>query len=201
MERGYPRRYPAVLGPVAQGLERAAHNRLAAGSNPAGPTKREKRMQSNAKTVEEYLASLPEDRREALTIVRQTILKNLDKGFQETMQYGMVGYSVPHSIFPPGYHCDPKQPLPFAGFASQKNFMAIYLYCIYSDTDAEKNFKAEYASTGKKMDMGKCCVRFKKLEDLPLELIGKTIKAITVKKCVDHYQTVLAEMQLNRKKK
>lgn len=158
-------------------------------------------MQSNAKTVDEYLTSLPDDRREALIAVRKTILKNLQKGFEEGMQYGCVGYYVPHSIFPDGYHCDPKQPLPFAGFASQKNHMAIYLFCIYADPKTEKKFREEYAATGKRMDIGKSCIRFRKLEDLPLDLIGKTIKSISVEKFVDKYQSTIAGTKAKRKKK
>ena len=128
-------------------------------------------MQSKAKTVEEYLAALPEDRREAVQAVRKVILKNLGKGYEEGMQYGMIGYYVPHSVYPDGYHCDPKQPLPFAGLASQKNHMAIYLMCIYGIEEQERWFREAWARTGKKLDMGKSCVRFKKLEDLPLDCL------------------------------
>ena len=130
-------------------------------------------MQSKAKTVAQYLSALPKDRREALKAVRSTILKNLPKGYAEGMQNGAIGYFVPHSIYPPGYHCDPKQPLPFGGLASQKNHMAIYLMCVYSDPELEAWFREAWAKTGKKLDMGKSCVRFKKLEYLPLDLIGK----------------------------
>ena len=93
-------------------------------------------MQSKATTVEQYLAELPEDRRKAIEAVRQVVLKNLDKDYEEGMQYGMIGYYVPHRVYPAGYHCDPKQPLPFAGLASQKNHMALYLMCVYGDSDA-----------------------------------------------------------------
>ena len=123
-------------------------------------------MQSKATTVDQYLAELPEDRRKALEAVRQVVLKNLDKDYEEGIQYGMIGYYVPHRVHPAGYHCDPKQPLPFASLASQKNHMALYLMCIYGDTDHAKWFRDAWAKTGKKLDMGKACVRFKKLEDL-----------------------------------
>ncbi len=157
-------------------------------------------MTSNAKTVEEYLANLPDDRRVAIQAVRKVILKNLPKGYEEGMQYGCIGYFVPHSIYPKGYHCDPKQPLPFAGLASQKNHMAVYLFCIYCDSKEESEFRNAYLETGKRLDMGKSCVRFKKLDDLPLELIGKTIKAITVKKFTDQYESMLSQYKSQKKK-
>jgi hypothetical protein len=148
-------------------------------------------MQSKAATVKEYLDALPEDRRKALQAVRKVIKANLDKGYKEGMQYGMIGYFVPHSLYPDGYHCDPSEPLPFAGIASQKNHMAIYLMCLYSDANLQEWFKKEWAKTGKKLDMGKSCVRFKKIEDVPLEIIGEVIKRVPVKKFVDHYESVL----------
>ena len=98
-------------------------------------------MQSKAATVEAYLAGLPEDRRQALEAVRKVVLKNLDKDYEEGIQYGMIGYYVPHRVHPPGYHCDPKQPLPFAGLASQKNYMSLYLMCIYGDSEHAEWFR------------------------------------------------------------
>jgi hypothetical protein len=148
-------------------------------------------MQSKAKTVKEYLAGLPEERRAAIQAVRQVVLKNLDKGYEEGMTYGMIGYYVPHKVYPPGYHCDPKQPLPFAGLASQKNHMAVYLMCIYGGTEHESWFRKEWAKTGKKLDMGKSCIRFKKLEDLSLDVIGKTIARVPLKKYIAHYESVI----------
>ncbi len=100
------------------------------------------------------------------------------------MQYGMIGYYVPHRVYPAGYHCDPKQPLPFAGLASQKNYMAVYLMCVYSDEKHAEWFRREWAKTGKKLDMGKSCIRFKKLDDLPLELIGKAIARVPAKRYI-----------------
>lgn len=144
-------------------------------------------MQSKAKTVEEYLASLPEDRRKAIAAVRKVILNNLREGFSEGMQYGMIAYAVPHSIYPAGYHCDPKQPLAFAGLASQKHYMAVYL-CVYMDKGLLEWFKKAYKASGRKLDMGKCCVRFKKLEDLPLEVIGKAIAKVPVKEYIRLYE-------------
>lgn len=138
-------------------------------------------MPKTFSTVAAYLAALPADRREALQTVRQVILKNLPKGYAEGMQYGMIGYFVPHDVYPPGYHCDPKQPLPFASLASQKNHMAVYLYCLYSDEDMLEWFQNAWQKTGKKLDMGKSCVRFKKIEDVPLDVIGKAVKRFPAK--------------------
>lgn len=146
-------------------------------------------MQSKAKTVREYLAELPEDRRVAIQAVRQVILKNLDKGYEEGMQYGMIGYYVPHKLYPAGYHCDSKQPLPFAGLASQKNHMAVYLMCIYGSREQEEWFRKEWAKTGKKLDMGKSCIRFRKLEDLPLDVIGKVIARVPLKEYIGYYES------------
>lgn len=144
-------------------------------------------MPTAPSTVEEYLAALPEDRREALDAIRKVIRKNLPKGYEEGIQYGVIGYFVPHSVYPAGYHCDPKQPLPFVHLASQKNYMAIYLFCLYMDEAAMERFTAAWRETGKKLDMGKSCVRFKKLEQVPLDVVADAIRAIPVKDFVAHY--------------
>lgn len=148
-------------------------------------------MQSKAATVDEYIASLPEDRREAISAIRAVFRKNLDKGFVEAMGYGMPGYVVPHSIYPAGYHCDPKLPLPFAGFASQKNAISIYLMCLYSETDEADWFAKAWKKTGKKLDMGKCCIRAKKLEGFALDVIGEAIRRVPVKKYIEYYEASL----------
>ncbi len=158
-------------------------------------------MQSKAKTVSEYLAGLPDDRREAIQAVRAVILKNLSKGYQEGMQYGMIGYFVPHSVYPPGYHCDPKQPLPFAGLASQKNYISMSLMCVYGDPEHERWFRAAWAKTGKKLDMGKSCVRFKKIDDVPLEVIGEAVRRVPAKKFIAHYESALKSMRKRASKK
>ena len=150
-------------------------------------------MQSKATTVEQYLAELPADRREAIQAVRAVIKKNLDKDYEEGMQYGMIGYFVPHRVFPAGYHCDPRQPLPFAALASQKNYMSVYLMSVYGESDEEKAFRAAWAKTGKKLDMGKCCVRFKKLEDLALDVIAEAIRRVPAKAYIAHYQSVMGK--------
>lgn len=145
-------------------------------------------MASVPTSVEAYLKSLPPERREALQAIRETILANLDPKFAEGIQYKMIGYYLPHSEYPAGYHCDPKQPLPFASIASQKNHMAIYLFCIYTTEGEPERFAEEWKATGKKLNMGKSCVRFKQLEDVPLKVLGKAIKRATARKFVKAYE-------------
>lgn len=145
-------------------------------------------MKSEAATVEAYLAELPIDRREAIEAVRAVILKNLKPGYVEGMQYGMIGYFVPHSVYPHGYHCDPKQPLPYAALASQKNYMSVYLMTVYGEH--EEWFRKEWTKSGKKLDMGKCCVRFKKLDDLALDVIAKAVARVSVRQLIAVQESV-----------
>lgn len=153
-------------------------------------------MQSKAATVEEYLAGLPEDRRAALEAVRKVFLKNLDPKITERMSYGMIGYAIPHSVYPAGYHCDPKMPLPYAGLASQKGHMSLYLMCVYFDADGNcgdaasmgKWFREAWAKTGKKLDMGKSCIRFKRVEDLALDVIAEAIRRAPADKFIAWYE-------------
>ena len=152
-------------------------------------------MQSKATTVQQYLAELPADRRAAIESVRRVILKNLDPVFKEGMQYGVIGYYVPHRVYPAGYHCDPKQPLPFAGLASQKNHMSVYLGCVYGDGEREHRFREAWAKTGKKLDMGKVCVRFKKLEDLALEVIGEAIRRVSARGFIREYESAIKNVR------
>ena len=140
-------------------------------------------MQSKAVTVDAYLRSLPVDRRRAISAVREVILKNLDSGYEEGIQYGMIGYYVPLSAYPKGYHANPKQPLTFAALGSQKNYMSLYMMCAYAGEQAQR-FREAWAKTGKKLDMGKSCIRFKKADDLPLELIGEVIKRVPASKWI-----------------
>ena len=153
-------------------------------------------MQSKAKTVAEYLASLPADRRAAIEAVRQTILANLDADYEECMQYGMIGYVVPHRVFPAGYHCSPELPLPFAALASQKNYMSLYVFGMYAHDGSENPqgrwFRTAWTKTGKKLDMGKCCVRFKKLDDVPLEVVGEVFRRVPARVYVEYYSRALA---------
>ncbi|GIW80790.1 MAG: hypothetical protein KatS3mg105_2597 [Gemmatales bacterium] len=148
-------------------------------------------MYSKAATVDEYLAELPEERRAVIQAIRNVIRKHLPKGYEEGMQYGMIGYYVPHGIYPDGYHCDPKQPLPFAGLAAQKNHFAIYLMFLYANPEQLAWFQKEWAKTGKKLDMGKSCVRVKNLDDVPLNVIGQAIRRVPVKKYIEHYETTM----------
>ena len=139
-------------------------------------------MQSKARTVEQYLAELPEDRREAIETVREVILNNLPDGFEEAMNWGMISYQVPLGRYPDTYN---KQPLMMAALASQKNHMAVYLTGVYADEDSRARFREAYRATGKRMDMGQSCVRFRKLDDLPLHLIGEAIAAHSVDEFID----------------
>jgi len=148
-------------------------------------------MQSRATTVAEYLAELPADRRAALKAVRAVILENLDEDYEEGILYGMIGYFVPHRVYPAGYHCDPKLPLGFACLASQKNYMSLYMMCVYGDSPHAKWFHEAWAKTGKKLDMGKSCIRFKKVEDIPLEVIGESIRRMSAKKYIAYCESAL----------
>jgi hypothetical protein len=148
-------------------------------------------MPDKPTTVAQYLAALPADRRQAIEAVRQVFLKNLDKDFEEGIQYGMIGYYVPHRVYPAGYHCDPKQPLPFAGLGSQKNHMAVYLMCVYGSPERTERFRQAWAKAGKKLDMGKACIRFKKLEDLALDVIADEIKGVSAKKYAEYCEAAV----------
>lgn len=150
-------------------------------------------MQSKASTVEEYFASLPADRREALLALRQVIRKNLDPVYIEEMGYGMPGWSVPHSVYPAGYHCNPKIALPYAGMASQKNYMSLYLMCVYGhgNNPLMDWFVKAWKKTGKKLNMGAACIRFKKIEDLALDVIAEVFRRTPVDKYVAFYETAL----------
>ncbi len=152
-------------------------------------------------TVAKYLAALPKDRRDAMQAVRKVIRANLDPKLKEVIQYGAIGYVVPHSVYPAGYHCDPKQPLPFAGIASQKNHMSIHLFCIYTAEDEQRRFRDDWVKSGKRLDMGKSCARFRKIEDVPLDVIGKTVKRITAKKFIAAYEAALGESGRAARKK
>lgn len=147
-------------------------------------------MTSKAATPEQYIKELPAERKEPITMLRNTILKNLPKGFQEVMSYGMVGYVVPHELYPDGYHCNPKLPLPFICIASQKNFIAFYHMGIYAMPQLLEWFINEYPKHSKaKLDMGKGCIRFKKAEYIPYKLMGELVKKISVKEWIKIYES------------
>jgi uncharacterized protein YdhG (YjbR/CyaY superfamily) len=147
-------------------------------------------MKSDAETPENYLEQAPQDRREALKKLRDVIVANLPEGFSEGMQYGMVGYFVPHEIYPPGYHCNPSLPLPFMSFASQKNSINFYHMGMYADPELLNWFQTEFPKYSKrKLDMGKSCVRFKKFEEIPWDLIGELVKKMTPEQWISLYES------------
>lgn len=149
-------------------------------------------MQSKAATVKEYLASLPADRKGPIEAVRKLILDNLDRDIEEGMSYGMITYCVPHRVYAAGYHCDPKQALPVLALASQKQYMSLYLACVGGE-EHEKAFRKEWAEAGKNLDRGKVCVRFKKLEDVALDVVAKLVKQTTAKKYIAYYEASRAK--------
>lgn len=146
-------------------------------------------MQSKATSVEAYLADLPAERQAPMEQLRQVILANIPAGFQEGMGYGMLGFVVPHALYPSGYHCDPKLPLPFVSIASQKNNISLYHMGIYADSALLEWFVNAYPKHCKsKLDMGKSCIRFKKMDQIPYALIGELMQKITVEKWIEMYE-------------
>ncbi|MEM7627060.1 MAG: DUF1801 domain-containing protein [Planctomycetota bacterium] len=145
-------------------------------------------MRSEAAAVKQYLSELPDERRAIISAVRDTILRHLPRGYEETMSYGMIGYVVPHTLYPSGYHCNPELPLPYAHLASQKNHRALYLMCIYADEGHAAWFRQAWLTAGKRLDMGKSCVRFKKLEDVPLDVVGQAVARVPVEDFVTFYE-------------
>lgn len=149
-------------------------------------------MQSKATTINDYLLEVPEIRQQMFSKLRETIIKNLPKGFEETISYGMIGYVVPHSIYPKGYHCNPKLPLPFMNLASQKNFIALYHMGLYSDETLCNWFVEEYPKhSNYKLDMGKSCIRFKKEGEIPFELIAALVSKLTVSEYINKFESLL----------
>jgi uncharacterized protein YdhG (YjbR/CyaY superfamily) len=145
-------------------------------------------MISKATTVEAYLQELEPDRRKTIAKIRAEILKNLPAGFEETMTYGMIGYVVPKSIYPEGYHCDPKTPLPFLSLASQKNYISFYHMALQLLPDLESWFRAELLKIGQKVEIGKACIRFKKTEQIPSFLIGEMVSKVTLDEWIRLYE-------------
>jgi len=144
---------------------------------------------SKPTTIKEYIASIPADRQAAFKKLQNTIKSNLPKGFKETLSYGMLGWVVPLKTYPDGYHCDPKLPLPFANLANQKNFIAVYHSGMYADKKIYEWFVEEYPKHCKyKIDMGKSCVRFKKLDDIPYDLISELMRKFTVDEWINLYE-------------
>ncbi|SFC07466.1 protein of unknown function (DU1801) [Flagellimonas taeanensis] len=146
-------------------------------------------MTIDAKTPEEYISKVPEERKEAISKLRETLKNNLPKGFEECINYGMIGFVVPHSLYPDGYHCDPKLPLPFANIASQKNFVALYHTAIYADKEIHDWFVNEYPKhVNTKLDMGKSCIRFKNIQNIPYKLIGELCQKMTPQEWIKIYE-------------
>ncbi|MCB9208401.1 MAG: DUF1801 domain-containing protein [Ignavibacteriales bacterium] len=146
-------------------------------------------MQFSASTVEEYISQIPDERKEPIQNLRKAIRKNLPSEFEEGIGYNMIGYWVPHSIYPAGYHCNPKLPLPFINIASQKNFIALYHMGIYADQKLMDWFLKEYPKhSDAKLDMGKSCIRFKKIDQIPYKLIGELASKVTVEKWIETYE-------------
>lgn len=147
-------------------------------------------MQATVSTISDYVLSLPEDRQAVIEKLQDVIAENLPEGFEQVMQYGMVSWVVPHTLYPQGYHCKPQEPLPFISVASQKNFVAIYHMGIYADKDLYEWFTAEYPKHVKtKLDMGKSCIRFKKPEIIPYKLIGELVSKLTPQKWINLYES------------
>src|SRR3954470_2430590 len=155
-------------------------------------------MKSKATTVEQYLASLPEDRRAAISTVREFLLGNLDKDFRESMQYGVIGYCVPHCVWPHGHHTNPKLPLMYMGLSSQKNDMVVYMLFLLHNEPERKWFDTAWKATGKKSYLevtgAGCCLRFKKVEELSLDVIGEAVRRLPVKKYLEDHTAFLARM-------
>ncbi len=148
-------------------------------------------MKYKAQSIEEYISQLPTERIDPINRLRKQILDNLPKGVEERISYGMIGYVIPHSIYPDGYHCTPELPLPFMNLASQKNFIAVYSMVIYAKKDLLDWFVSEYAKRCKyKLDMGKSCIRFKRLNDIPYELIGELTSKVSVQEWIDLYDSL-----------
>ncbi len=156
-------------------------------------------MQSKAKTVAAYLAELAPDRRHAISTLRNLILKNLPAGYEEGIQWGFISYFVPHSVYPAGYHCQPHEPVPFTALGSQKKHMALYGMGIYMDSAQQKWFVNAWKKSGRKLDMGKSCVRFKKLEDVPLEVVAEAVRRVPMKKFLEVYEQAIAMTAAGRK--
>lgn len=152
-------------------------------------------VQSKATTVEDYLASLPEERREVVAAVRDAIVRHLPSGYQEVMNFGMISYEIPLERYPTTYN---GQPLSYLALAAQKKHFALYLMCVYNDEKKQQWLKEQFTRAGKKLDMGKACLRFRKLEDLPLDVIGKVVATATPDKYIERYEEALKKSAARR---
>lgn len=153
-------------------------------------------MRSDAKTIQQYLAEMPPERREAIEKVRETILKNLPSGYEEALNWGMITYQVPLEVYPDTYN---KKPLMYAALANQKNHMAVYLTAIYMDEKLNQDFEKSYRETGKRYDVGKSCVRFRKLDDLPLPVIADSIRSMEMDEFINQNRRLSARKSKKKK--
>lgn len=146
-------------------------------------------MTYNVKTVDEYIQAIPEERKSPFSKLRETIISHLPEGFEETISYSFPSYVVPHSLYPAGYHCNPEEPLPFLSIASQKNFVGVYHMGIYASPKLLSWFQEEYAKLDiGKLDMGKSCIRLKKMDDIPFDLIGRLVSKMSVDEWIATYE-------------
>lgn len=151
-------------------------------------------MHSQAQSVDHYISQVPENQREAVHLLRKTIRENLPAGFSEQMSYGMIGYVVPHSLYPKGYHCDPKLPLPFLNFAAQKNFIALYHMGLYANPELLNWFTAEFPKYSTlRLDMGKSCIRFKNPDQIPFALVGELVQKMQVADWISLYESTFVK--------
>jgi len=157
-------------------------------------------MQFKSKTILEYISQLTEDRKEPISKLRNIINQNIDRGFSEEINYGMIGWVVPHSLYPEGYHCDPKLPLPFMSIASQKHFIAVYHMGVYANPKLLEWFISEYPKhCSTKLDMGKSCIRFKKIENIPYNLIGELVTKISANDWIMLYESNVKDARKRKK--
>lgn len=157
-------------------------------------------MQPIPDEVSEYLQALNTSRAEMLVALRDEISRNIDPRFGEGIQYGMPSWFVPHSIYPAGYHCAPKEPVPFIALASQKNHVGLYLFCIYCDAEEQQRFVDEWKKTGLRLDMGKACIRVRRMDEIPFDVIGRAVKRISVEKFLTAYETAIPASRKKRRK-
>lgn len=157
-------------------------------------------MTDKPATIDAYLDTLDADRRALVEAVRRAVNENLDPAFREGMQYGMPAWFLPHDAYPHGYHCDPKQPLPFASVASQKKHVGIYLFCVYADLEAKQQFMDEWKASGCRLDMGAACVRVRKLEEVPLDVLGAAIGRMTAERFVAAYEAALPAAEKKKRR-
>ncbi len=152
-------------------------------------------------TVDEYINSIPDDRRQIVNAIREVILQNLPEGVVEVISYGMIGYVIPHTVYPKGYHCNPKLPLPIANLGNQKGHVSLYLMCVYGNPKETEWFQTAWRETGRKLDMGKACVRIKKLENAALDVIAETFRRFNTTAFIGGYEHILSESKTYGNKK